>query len=551
MKKLLSFFTAGAVLLGSLGLFSCSGDLHDNEVQPLTVTGIAGTEVVPLTLDTPDGSEQSLTFKIAEDTEFVGMDGKKKLSLKDGWGGLSNIQLKIVPSTALKDDNTPDWSVDYGGEKDIDMYLSAATADYTTLTCRADLSSGYPSNIFLDGVVANETYTLKVKYDSAKEAVSVKLEGVVSNPSEVRFAFADDYKTFPKYVKDEKGEDVKDDDGNKTAASYAFEKAGTEYTYQFIAVANETVKFHLENDFGGGIVWQVASISDTASDLEINPATVTDFDFALKKDYEYKLTVDLKKVDAPTIKGEVVSLLKKASITGNWKYADAFYEADDNDETVKKGYLQFIAENTDFEFIVNRKKTDYTMIWGGATIAADGDAKALTYSATEKYAKNKPESIDDVKSKVAKITGLKAGTCYKLVLTEDADNFTLNANVITVPLTDLSMADVIGDIDGNGIKLGTADADGNYSVEIKYLNTMNEWGGSNGTANFKIRAVAGSWKDGDYGYSSIVADTLADGVTYGDGGGNAQLKGLKNEVTYIFKFIPDYGSIKLQVTEKK
>ena len=57
MKKLLSFFAAGLLAVGSLGVISCSGDLQDNDVQPLAVTGIAGTEVVPMTI--PSGGDGS------------------------------------------------------------------------------------------------------------------------------------------------------------------------------------------------------------------------------------------------------------------------------------------------------------------------------------------------------------------------------------------------------------------------------------------------------------------------------------------------------------
>ena len=96
MKKIVLSTIAATALL--FGITSCSGDLHENAIQPLCITGLCGTEVVPMNLDSADGSEQSLTFTVKEDFVIKGLDGKDK-ALKDGWGKLTSIQFKIVPST--------------------------------------------------------------------------------------------------------------------------------------------------------------------------------------------------------------------------------------------------------------------------------------------------------------------------------------------------------------------------------------------------------------------------------------------------------------------
>ena len=90
MKKIVLSTIAATALL--FGITSCSGDLHENAIQPLCITGLCGTEVVPMNLDSADGSEQSLTFTVKEDFVIKGLDGKDK-ALKDGWGKLTSLKL--------------------------------------------------------------------------------------------------------------------------------------------------------------------------------------------------------------------------------------------------------------------------------------------------------------------------------------------------------------------------------------------------------------------------------------------------------------------------
>ena len=88
-----------------------------------------------------------------------------------------------------------------------------------------------------------------------------------------------------------------------------------------------------------------------------------------------------------------------------------------------------------------------------------------------------------------------------------------------------------------------------YIYELKYANSMNGWGGGNGTLNFKVR-TAGSWKTG-YGSETVVKGTLSDGIDFKTPeGGNIQLTGLVDGTTYILTFTPSTSDITLSVAPK-
>ena len=391
MKKLITGAVAALALL--FGFASCSGDLHDNDVQPLTVTGLCGTAVVPMELVNADGSLQKLTFKVSEDTKLKSLDPKNpEYALKDGWGGLSDINFKFIPQTAIDANYEPTWAMDFGGPKDNDLYLSATKTDtYVQLKSRAEFSSGYPSNIHIDGAVANEEYTIWAKYDAAAQSCSVWVSGASSNPTEMRLV-ATGSKNFP--AKDEA----------ETPIVYAFEKAGQTYTYDFIAKETETVKFHLENDFagttfGGASVSFFGSSKKGWDSITLNDSA--DMSLAVTKDVEYKITFTLAKqadnygtyveggMNHAGIKVEVVSLTKNATINADWKYNNVFYETD---KLEGKEYYYFKADRTSVDFTVNRIAEDTSMIWGGESastlIKVGDDAVTLKYVTDVKTVKN-------------------------------------------------------------------------------------------------------------------------------------------------------------------
>lgn len=452
MKKLITGAVATLVLL--FGFASCSGDLHDNDVQPLTVTGLCGTAVVPMELVNADGSLQKLTFKVSEDTKLKSLDPKNpEYALKDGWGGLTDINFKIIPQSAIDANYEPTWAMDFGGPKDNDLYLSATKTDnYTQLKSRAEFSSGFPSNIHIDSAVANEEYTIWVKYDAAAVTCSVWLSGVSSNPTEMRLV-ATASKNFPA------------EDMAETPLVYAFEKAGQTYTYDFIAKETETIKFHLENDFagttfGGASVGFFGSSNNGWDSITLNDSA--DMSLAVTKDVEYKITFTLAKqtdgkvtyveggMNHAGIKAEVVSLTKKATINADWKYGNVFYETD---KLEGKDYYYFKADRTSVDFTVNRIAEDASMIWGGKTtstsIKVGDDAVTLKYvtdvvKTTVETVNNKKVLKQEVITSAAKtvknvkLTNLTVGNWYKIVFELKNDEPSISVKLENAAIPELT-----------------------------------------------------------------------------------------------------------------
>lgn len=501
MKKLITGAVASLALL--FGFASCSGDLHDNDVQPLTITGLCGTAVVPMELVNADGSLQKLTFKVSEDTKIKSLDSKNpEYALKDGWGGISNINFKLIPSDAVGANYEPTWSMDFGGPKDNDLYLSATKSEsYTQLKSRAEFSSGFPSNIHISGTIVNEEYTIWAKYNAASQSCSVWISGAASDPAEIRLTAGDNSKNFP--AKDKDGKDV----------TYKMEKAGSAYTYTFIAKADEALNLSFENDLAGTL----------SKDL---PLTTV-------KNVEYKITVDVSKgISNPTVKSEVVDMLKDATVNANWKYADA---ASAYAEKITSDSYQFFAEREEIDFTVLRHDGG---VWGKhnvGTFNIDSDAVELAYSTAK----------DAAKATTVKVKGLNVGTCYKVVLEKNNDDFTLKAKVVTVPLADLTGKKFKGAFDGwdkangwKGFDL-TKQSDGTWTVDF----TVSE-------------AQADSYEFGIYGNGDdkwATGEVKADGEYHeiGYAGPNAKMSGVTSGKTYTFIVKPGYGKIEAKIVEKQ
>ena len=515
MKKIVLSTIAATALL--FGITSCSGDLHENAIQPLCITGLCGTEVVPMNLDSADGSEQSLTFTVKEDFVIKGLDGKDK-ALKDGWGKLTSIQFKIVPSTELKENREPNWKVDWGGATDSgNIFVKPGADEYTALLMRGDpgTTAAGPSNVQIDGAVMNEEYTIRVKYSGNK--VSVKIDGLSEDPTEMKINIVGDSTNFP--AKDKNGKDL----------TYKMSKAAKVYTYQFISVADETLEFKLSNPMYG--TFYASSTKD--GELELESAGKKNLSYDVKKDVEYKITVDLSSVLKPTIKAEIVDMLKDAKINANWIYADNSYT-----EKIEKDAYQFIARREEIDFTVVRHDGS---VWGqdtAASVGIDSDSVSL------KFNSEKTETV-----KTVKVKNLKVGSCYKFILEKDNDAFTLSAKVILVPLADYSGSDLVGDMGNDGIAF-TKDSNGNYYVDFTYLNSWTGWAGGNGKLVFAIRFVAGDWGGGQTKYAYFTDASLPEGYKYIENSGNPAITGMIDGQKYRITFIPGYGDAKLKLELK-
>lgn len=392
MKKLITGAVATLALL--FGFASCSGNLHDNDVLPLTIVGItadAGNHVIPMTLDKADGSEQSLTFTLKDGFELTARDGKKyKLSSdpKDSWRGsdpLTALHFKVIPGDAVKADGTPDWTMDFASLNKEDPQYIKAGEDFQKVGKRGDANvSGDPKHLILDGAIEGEEYVLRAKYNAAAGTLELKLDGRKNDPAGVKFIFADDYKNFPK--KDDAGKDL----------SYSMARAGKNYTYQFVSIADETISFDVKNDMLG----------------KLGSKSLT-----VKTNVEYKIAVDISDANDVKISTEVVDMLKDATVNANWKYADA---ASAYAEKVESDVILFVSEREEIDFTVLRHDGS---VWGKdntATITLNEENPV-----TLKYFPLK----EATKAETIKVKGLKVGNLYRLSLNKNNEDFSLSADV--------------------------------------------------------------------------------------------------------------------------
>lgn len=571
MKKLITGAIAAAALL--FGFASCTGPLHDNiydnEVQPLTIVGLtrdAGNHCVAMTLDKPDGSEQSLKFKLSEDFELTAVDGKKyKIGGTGSWGNGSPNQFKIIPSANVKADGTPDWKVDYGWETDTGMLYIKPGADYHALLKRGDAgtTAAGPSNVAIDGAIANEEYTIKVKYDAASQSVSVKVEGNSSDPSAMIINLADNSKNFPATDKD--GKEIATDKTVDTAngdtyAKVTMEKAGTTYTYQFISKENETLKFTLKNDLAGtfGIVGDIATGTYKVgnddvyytTDLTLNDDTSSDLSLAVKKDYEYKLVVDTSKgANKATVRYEIVSLLKNTAIYANWKYAENFYEVAAN--TSGQTTIWFSATRPTLDFVVNRVAGSGDKVWGTtpATIAVDASATSLTYTLYEDTTTNKAATKATEKvtagskpDKTVTVTGLTVGKGYFFVLSSEDSDFVLKIAVETAPLVNLAspLLGINGDMNSWDHTDFTITGTGENQVGVVEFTAT--------AIEHRVQIAADGWNP-QYGNGKEIA-VDGDELTAIFGKSDMIISGCVVGKTYQVICKPNYGTVDVKVVTK-
>lgn len=437
MKKLLTSVIASAALL--LGFASCSGDLHDNSVQPLTITGLCGNKVVPLELANADGSEQKLTFIYKGDTQINSLDGNP-CSIKDGWGYSSGIlNMKLVPQANLNDKYEPDWTFDIGGLRDTPITVEIGK-DYSELSYRGKDGNTNPGNITVYDLSENEEYTIYVKYNAATNYAAVKVVG----PS----VKAPDLQLVTK---------VLDDSKNAVVKTVTMKRAGTTYTYEFIAAKDiDNFKFYVtapslntyykvedgklspvaldkefKQDAHGNYVDNDGNVifeNYVVTKLEISDENYVSA--SIRKDRKYK--IEIKADDSlsgfnGTMKYNVeeVAPFKNAQFIGNWKYADTH----DGDWAVDSAdSYRFTADRSSYEFYVVRDKEDASMVFGAGTKSVikpsdkkgvNGEAIELKYVCAKKsnsFAYTENDSSIDTNVDYITVSDLKPGVTYIISL---------------------------------------------------------------------------------------------------------------------------------------
>ena len=439
-----------------LGFAACSGDLHENDVQPLYVVG-AGFEGATWDLD-------NLEVKAAQAT------------LVETDGSVQRFELKATASTAqVKFATARSWSNDIAGSDTAEIF-PIVNGDAVSLYSREANALPNTQNVVINDLTVGETYIIDINFNLISLATSIKVSGKAVVMPTLTLAISGTSQNFP----------AKDKDGNEF--TYTMDRSGTEYTYQFISKADETISFHFESStanltYGGANNFPIED--------SLIAYSIRNMNIECKKNCEYKITVTMNSITDVKIKGEVVPLLKNAAVSADWIYDDVYWEKDATSDDAEKGIasvvLQYIQK--DLDFTVNRIKGDNTLAWGKSKITPGDDFAELTYSS---------------EGKVEKVTfnNMKENNFYLLQIKNESKDFKLSTRVLDAPVeeevyliggfgttTPIFKADGVTKTDEIDIGWETPA----HKVELKdgkstviYTYTGDGWGGASGEQNFKF-----------------------------------------------------------------
>ncbi|MBD5412358.1 MAG: hypothetical protein HDR51_06405 [Treponema sp.] len=545
MKKLITgAITAIAILLG---FAACSGDLHDNDVQPLYVVGIQ-----------PDNGRKALTIvdSTTQELKFTYKYNSGNLDLDtgyefDAWSNTpGQIAFKIT-----KSGDPNDWSVDWGGINDdgdgryasVATVLSANAKEFTALNMRGSTSAPTnPGNVFVYDLVDGVEYTLSVEFNAATNHVGIKIAGESSDAPDLQLV------ANQKYTVDSKEEYI----------SYPMTRAGTTYTYEFIAANDiKDFKYYVKAPTlgsyyipsGDELVLAKEMQDNFENNLDENGNITNDTDYALDlwkskgidltKNAKYKITITANHISQGfggkiSIKTSEENLFADAQLLGNWKYADSHdHDIQYNGFKVsEEGVGEFVASNSTVEFKILRESGDQTMVWGAESANKmleikygenneAGKAEKLTYKTTyvadkTKFAYVEPEKAPEKNAFESvgyiKASGLTKGKTYQIALKgENAENMTISI----AEMKDVKFHEEVAEAMVKGAYDGWANSNDNI-----LKNFCNEGNGSangfttsiteeNGVYTYKISLVNKSGDDTGFSYG-VFSKADSDGKIY-------------------------------------
>ena len=454
MKKLLSFLAAGALALGLIG---CSGDLHDYEANEECIGLYLAGDV-----QKDKDNRGKLTFVDANTQTYkFTYDSTKHIY----WGGAKGtINFKLVTDATT-------WTQDFGWKKDTPVFLSL-NDDFLTLQAR-DAANSNPGNIKVENLINGKEYVITVNYDAPNKVAKVKIEG----PSI-------DFPTLK----------LVDSDGNE----YPLTREGTTYSYVWTPAEAGSKSFYVTNGYmfygAGGKV--DTKKPDTEDYIKVS--------YEANKEYIVRIETAYDKDANVTIETGIndKSILGRAGLVGSGFGWDGSTKLIKKDDTTY--YYDFVASATDQTFSIQEKAGSWDNRWCGnlGEPSADGvwdkskymtfnagDEKTLTYVVGGDPEHAHMTLLKDSKYRLTfTITGAKSVSA-KLELLEKVE-----AQII-----DLTGFEIAGDTawvnDDTATGVNLVKNGNDYIYELKYANSMNGWGGGNGTLNFKVR-TAGSWKTG-------------------------------------------------------
>ena len=519
MKKLLSVFAAAAMLFG---FASCSGDLHDYEYNETCIgLYLAGD----IQADAANRGKLTYVNETTQTYEFT-----YDSSTHTYWGGAKGtINFKLCTDATS-------WKQDFGGKMDIPVFLTM-NEDFTTLEPRNAANSN-PGNIKVENLVDGKTYKITVNYDAGNLVAKVKIEGEAIDFPTLRVV-------------------------TKAGDSIDMVREGTSYKYVFTPEADGSIEYYVTNGY------LFYSAEDTIEgDVEVPAETVkptwTKFVYTAGTEYLLEVKTAYDKTADVTFYAGVndTTILAKAEVLGGW---DGWTEGHKLEKISEDTYqIDFTASSNTFEFAIREKAGSWDTRWFGGIpagkerpatailmddVEVGGDAQTAVYY-------DKDPGYD---GKNIVIKGLSKDSIYTIVIQiKDASKKELAVScklkqAVVAQLIDLTGFELAGDpawVDNDTATGANLVKNGNsYVYELQYANSMNGWGGGNGTLNFKVR-TAGSWATG-YGSETVVAGTLSDGINFNTpDGGNIQLTGLVDGTTYILTFTPSASDITLSVAPK-
>lgn len=315
MKKILSFFVAGALALGLIG---CSGDLHDYE---------ANEECIGLYLagDIQADKDNRAKLKFVDETTqtYAFTYDSSKMTY---WGGSKGtINFKLVTDATT-------WTQDFGWKKDTPVVIDL-NGDFLTLQAR-DAANSNPGNIKVENLIDGKEYVITVNYDAPNKVAKVKIAGP-----------AIDFPTL-KVVTD------KIEGGNPV--EYPLTREGTTYKYIWTPTESGSFKFYVTNGY-------MYYGKDGKIDSE-KPDTDDYVEVTYEAGEEYAIVIETAydKGSNVTIEAGIydTSILAKADIIGgfdDWK-GSKLTRVDDTTYT-----FEFKNAGENVEFAIREKAGDWTV----------------------------------------------------------------------------------------------------------------------------------------------------------------------------------------------
>lgn len=556
MKKLITGAVAAIAIL--LGFAACSGDLHDNDVQPLYVVG-AGFEGATWDLD-------NLEVKAAQAT------------LVETDGSVQRFELKATASTAqVKFATARSWSNDIAGSDTAEIF-PIVNGDAVSLYSREANALPNTQNVVINDLTVGETYIIDINFNLISLATSIKVSGnaVVAPDIEI----------------------ITSTDANgKDAAKIPMTRGGTTYTYEFIAAKTVDLYFYFYcpalnttytvGEDGKGLVAVDTILKDAhGNNLNADKDVVTDNSYVLDgwkkakkqpivKNHKYSITIVADDIPSGyngsiSYKAEEVAIFKDAVLIGQWEYNDN-HDGDYAVELAEAGSYIFTAKNSSVEFKVLRDKSEDTMAWGGdvkITAGKDynpGTAQPLTYKTTLAVDKNgfaytvpKEEKSALNEVKYIKADGLTVGKKYTISFDLSTDT-TNNADLDKFKIC-LAEVEPPKSLNEEVAKCGIRGSLNNSWDDVKEKNadesTSNSFVfGPFTTVNPQFKLATADWKDFEHQYTYTVSPITVENkkdatatVTLrqsGDGDDNIAVKGISEGAEY--KIIIDVDNEKQSV----